>query len=169
MFVMNDKYENMFHFDYRDRHALIIEKRMQDSVKAVQDSIRGKFVQDSIARAQHPDSVFATSPTDQPGTPEGLPGKAAAPADEKQNGPMAAIAAPLSAKAKAEKDSSYAKWKRQTVQLYDAMEAKQIARVLPSFSDDVARDLVYSMKKKKAAEVLSLLSPDVVHRLTRAQ
>ena len=169
MFVMNDKYENVFHLDFRDRQAVMIDKHIQDSVKVVQDSIKNKMVQDSIARKEHPDSVFAANPNAQPETAGGAPESVAGKSDDKQNQLASSVAAPLNAKAKAEKDSSYAKWKRQTVKLYEAMDAKQIARVLPTFSDDVARDLLYSMKNKKAGEVLTLLSPDVVHRLTQAR
>lgn len=69
----------------------------------------------------------------------------------------------------AKKDSSYLKWKRETVKLYEAMDSKKVAKLISNLSDDTARDLIYSMKKRKAAEVLSNLSPEIAIRLTRAR
>lgn len=69
----------------------------------------------------------------------------------------------------AQKDSSYLKWKKETVKLYEAMDSKIVAKLISNFSDDTARDLIYSMKKRKAAEVLSNLSPELAIRLTRAR
>ncbi len=166
MFVMNAKYENMFRFDTRDRAAVAMEKKMQDSIKVVQDSSRAKAVKDSLARLDNPDSLVA-------GNAEKSSGNLSAETEKHSEGsssPLSAsVATAAKAKLKAEKDSIYAMWKRETVKLYEVMDANQIAKVLPSFSDDVARDLIYSMKKKKAAEVLSLLSPEMIHKLTRAQ
>jgi len=67
------------------------------------------------------------------------------------------------------KDSSYLKWKKETVKLYEAMDSKIVAKLILNLSDDTARDLIYSMKKRKAAEVLSNLSPEIAIRLTRAR
>lgn len=66
-------------------------------------------------------------------------------------------------------DSTYNKWKKATVRIYEAMDSRKVAQVLTSLSDNEARELIYSMKKKKAAEILSNLSADAVKRLTRLQ
>jgi flagellar motility protein MotE (MotC chaperone) len=49
------------------------------------------------------------------------------------------------------------------------MDSKIVAKLILNLSDDTARDLIYSMKKRKAAEVLSNLSPEIAIRLTRAR
>jgi flagellar motility protein MotE (MotC chaperone) len=66
-------------------------------------------------------------------------------------------------------DSTYNKWKKATVRIYEAMDARKVAQVLTSLSDSEARELIYSMKKKKAAEILSNLNAESVKRLTRLQ
>lgn len=66
-------------------------------------------------------------------------------------------------------DSSYSSWKKQTAALYEMMEAKKAAKIIQNFSDNVARDILYTMKKKKAAEILAELNPETANRITRAQ
>jgi flagellar motility protein MotE (MotC chaperone) len=66
-------------------------------------------------------------------------------------------------------DSTYNKWKKATVRIYEAMDARKVAQVLTSLSDSEARELIYSMKKKKAAEILSNLNAESVKKLTRLQ
>jgi flagellar motility protein MotE (MotC chaperone) len=170
MFVTNDKYENMFRFDFRDRHALLVEKHMQDSIKIVQDSIRNKMVQDSIARKNNPDSLQAEQAQQlQPPAEAEQAANANGKPDDKKNAFASSVAVPVNAKLKAEKDSIYARKIRQTVQLYETMDAKQVAKVIQTYNDDIAHDIIFAMKKKKAGEILSLLSPDLVHRITKVQ
>ncbi len=170
IFVMNNKYENIFRLDTRDHLVVLAEKIKQDSIKVVQDSLRLKTVRDSLFKLEYPDSLLSKSTGKDDKTGESTPnGVSEGPSRESTAPSSASIAGPSKEKLKAEKDSLYIRWKRETVKLYEGMEAKQIAKVLPSFADDVARDLIYSMKKKKAAEILTLLSPEMVHKLTRAQ
>lgn len=172
VFVMNDKYENMFKFDFRDRHGLLVEKHIQDSLKIVQDSIHNKMVQDSIARANMPDSLkqqAAQLEPQQEQVKQELKQNSKNPSEEKNNQFAASVANPVTAKMKAERDSAYAKKIRQTVQLYETMDAKQVAKVIQSYNDDVAHDIIFAMKKKKAGEVLSQLSAEQVHRITKVQ
>ncbi len=66
-------------------------------------------------------------------------------------------------------DSVYVAWKKQTASLYEMMEPKKAAKIIQNFSDNVARDILYSMKKKKAAEILAQLNPETANRFTKAQ
>ncbi|RJP65575.1 MAG: hypothetical protein C4539_13025 [Ignavibacteriales bacterium] len=66
-------------------------------------------------------------------------------------------------------DSTYTKWKKATIKIYESMDSKTIAKIILSMTDNEARELIYSMKKKKAAEILSYLTTDDVKRLTRLQ
>lgn len=70
---------------------------------------------------------------------------------------------------KIEPDSVYLKWTKTTARLYESMEPGRAAKIIVNYSDNVARDIIYSMKKKKAAEILSLLNPEVANRITRAK
>ena len=49
------------------------------------------------------------------------------------------------------------------------MDADQAAKIITNYSDNVARDIIYSMKKKKAVEILSALKPETVNRLIQVE
>ncbi len=66
-------------------------------------------------------------------------------------------------------DSSYNQWIKQTAKLYESMDAQKAAKIIQGYSDNVARDIIYSMRQKKAAEILSDLNPDTANRITRAK
>lgn len=66
-------------------------------------------------------------------------------------------------------DSSYNLWIKQTAKLYESMDPQKAAKIIQSYSDNVARDIIYTMRQKKAAEVLSELNPDTANRITRAR
>ena len=66
-------------------------------------------------------------------------------------------------------DSSYIIWMKQTAKMYESMDPKKAAKIIQSYSDNIARDIIYSMKQKKAAEILSELNPDTANRITRAK
>lgn len=70
---------------------------------------------------------------------------------------------------KAVADSSYDKWKKATAGLYESMDPRKAAKIIQSYSDDVARDLLYAMKRKKAAEILAELTPDIANRITKVK
>ncbi len=70
---------------------------------------------------------------------------------------------------KTKNDSSYVLWTKQTAKLYESMDAVQAAKIIQSYSDNVARDILYTMKQKKAAEILSALNPETANRITLAK
>lgn len=72
-------------------------------------------------------------------------------------------------KEKVIKTKEYLEWTKKTAGLYEAMDAKRAAKIIQNYSDNVARDIIYTMKKKKAAEILSILSPEIAQRITRVQ
>ncbi|MBU1097663.1 MAG: hypothetical protein KKB34_14365 [Bacteroidetes bacterium] len=63
----------------------------------------------------------------------------------------------------------YEQWLKNTTSLYEAMDASQAAKIITKYSDNVARDIIYSMKKKKAVQILASLKPDVVNRLIKVE
>lgn len=69
----------------------------------------------------------------------------------------------------AKQDSVYKSWVKNTVKLFEAMDSKKAAKIITNYSDNVARDIIYSMKKKKAAEILTQLDPQTVIQLTGKQ
>ncbi len=66
---------------------------------------------------------------------------------------------------KAKKDSIYSSWVKETVKLYESMDSKKAAKVIKGYSDNIARDILLKMKKKKAAEILAELKPEDVTRI----
>lgn len=66
-------------------------------------------------------------------------------------------------------DGKYAEWIQKTAGLYESMDSKKAAKIIQNYSDNVARDIIYIMKKKKAAEILSELNPEFAIRITNAK
>jgi flagellar motility protein MotE (MotC chaperone) len=65
----------------------------------------------------------------------------------------------------AKKDSIYQDWLKQTIKLYENMDTKKVAKIIQGYSDNIARDLILKMKKKKAAEILAEFKPEYVVRI----
>lgn len=70
---------------------------------------------------------------------------------------------------KAVKDSVYKKWVKDSVKLYEAMDTKKAAKIIQGYSDNIARDIIFSMKKKKAAEIMAEFKPDIANRIISLQ
>ncbi len=68
-----------------------------------------------------------------------------------------------------EENEEYEAWVKSTVKLFETMDSKKAAKIISEYSDNVARDLIYKMKKKKAAEILSNLNTEKVIQLTQAK
>ncbi len=64
-------------------------------------------------------------------------------------------------------DSSYTKWKKEMVKLYEKMDSKAAAKLIQTLNENQAKDILNIMKKKKAAEIISQLHPEVASRLVR--
>lgn len=90
--------------------------------------------------------------------------------DKKKNAADSTSTVSIAAKIQPIKpDSAYISWKKQTAALYELMEPKKAAKIIQNFSDNIARDILYTMKKKKAAEILAQLNPETANRITKAQ
>lgn len=64
-------------------------------------------------------------------------------------------------------DTIYQKWIKQTAKLYESMDPKKAALIIKNYSESTARDIIYRMKKNKAADVLSELDPLTANRIAR--
>jgi flagellar motility protein MotE (MotC chaperone) len=74
-----------------------------------------------------------------------------------------------SAFVKVKQDSAYVKWKKEMVKTYELMDSKMAAKIIQKLNDNLAKDILFSIKKKKRAEILSEFSPETAVRLTRIQ
>lgn len=68
---------------------------------------------------------------------------------------------------KSESDEEYQKWIKDTSKFYESMESAKAAKIILKYSDNIAKDILYSMKKKKAAEILAEINPEIAQRITR--
>jgi flagellar protein FlbB len=65
----------------------------------------------------------------------------------------------------ARSDTSYNKWIKTTGKIYESMDSKKAAKIIQSYSDNIARDLLLSMRKKKAAEIVAEFRPEIAARI----
>lgn len=66
-------------------------------------------------------------------------------------------------------DSIYVSWTKKTAKLYETMDPSKAAKIIQGYSDNIARDIIYTMKKKKAAEILAEFSPKFANRIMRVK
>ncbi len=62
-------------------------------------------------------------------------------------------------------DSTYTAWTQRTAKVYEAMDPQRAAKIISNYSDNIARDLIYSMRQKNAAAILSELNPETANRI----
>lgn len=61
----------------------------------------------------------------------------------------------------------YTEWIKKVSKIYSAMEPKKAAKIIQTYSDNVARDILYNMNKKTAAKVVSEFNPETANRIIR--
>lgn len=64
-------------------------------------------------------------------------------------------------------DSSYINWLKKVSKLLEQMEPSKASKIIQNYSDNVARDIIYTMNKKSAAKIVSELSPEIAQRIIR--
>jgi len=70
-------------------------------------------------------------------------------------------------KSNKKKNDHYLNWIKKTANLYASMDSKKAAKIIQNYSDNIARDIIYAMKKKKAAEILAEMNPETATRIMR--
>jgi flagellar motility protein MotE (MotC chaperone) len=68
---------------------------------------------------------------------------------------------------KKDSEAEYKEWVTNTTKLYESMESQKAAKIILKYSDNIAKDILYGMKKKKAAEILAEINPEIAKRITR--
>jgi len=176
LYFANTKYKNIFKFDFTptvepEKAVKKITLKIEDYQK-VRNFIREKFyaeVIDSVKRmywTSKTDTVFKIVVKDSMLT---VDLKEAKKKNEELMKQLAAKEEELKKikiqQTSTKKDSTYNLWIKQTVKLYEAMDSKVAAKAILGMPENVARDLIYALKKKKAAEVLSSMPVDKVTKL----
>lgn len=177
LIFLNTQFNNIFKFDF-SKPRTVNERSIKLAEKdytQVEDFIKNEFKQEVIDSLK---KIYVTTKTDtvykvvlkDPTLQESL-------ADAKVN--FSKMADDLKNQKKkietletnlnAKQDSVYKDWIKSTVKLFEAMDSRKAAKIITEYSDNVARDIIYSMKKKKAAEILTQLDPQTVIQLTGKQ
>lgn len=165
---LNQKYENIFKFDFSPAksHKVIDLKapEYKSAVKIYEKELRKKII----------DSLFAANAIKMPEekivdrTPilqdslKQLKSKLKTLVEAQKQDSIQASQMSLASNKK-----EYEEWLKKTASLYNSMEASQAAKIIKKYSDNVARDIIYKLKKQKAAEILAMLNPDEATRITR--
>jgi len=189
LIVANDQYNNIFKFDFSPRtyidstttkqKNLAKDAAKEDTLKNVVDSLNVAVADSVITNADSTKKINEKSKelTARVSNKPSKIGKIEKKATIQSNVNQAAVNKLNTQQVQNQQniltskmpDSTYNKWKKATVKIYESMDPKKIAKIITSLSDNEAREIIYSMKKKKAAEILSYLNPDEVKRLTRLQ
>lgn len=167
MIYFNSIYKNIFAFDFTPRTA---ENELSKHNTAKVDSLKtDSLIADSlkaIADSTKPSENLAIQQSQIKNTIQTEKSNQISKEQNKEEVTVQTpFRVPVDDKTKAKKDSIYNEWVKQTVKLYESMDSKKAAKVIVNYSDNIARDILLKMKKKKAAEILAELKPDVVTRI----
>jgi flagellar motility protein MotE (MotC chaperone) len=61
----------------------------------------------------------------------------------------------------------YDDWLKKISGIYSSMEPKKAAKIIQTYSDNIARDILYNMNKKTAAKVVSEFNPETANKIFR--
>ncbi len=67
---------------------------------------------------------------------------------------------------KQESKEDYQTWLKKNSKLLDSMTPQEAAKIISNYSDNVAKDLIFGMKSKRAAEILRYMKPEAVQKIT---
>lgn len=165
---LNQKYENIFKFDFRPaRSNMKIDLKKPEyklAVLQLQKELRKKIL-DSLKNSNSLKEFTKNIVDETPVLKDSiktLKNKLKKLADARKQDSLYA-ANSLNDKSKKE----YEEWLKKTASLYNSMEAVQAAKIIRKYSDNVARDIIYKLKKQKAAEILAMLGPEEATRITK--
>jgi flagellar motility protein MotE (MotC chaperone) len=166
MIYFNSIYKNIFAFDFtpRAQENELAKKNLAKADSLKTDSLKVDSLKTNVDSTQVKENV-STAKTDLVSNQK-LETKEQKKEQKKEEvAVQTPFRVPVDDKIKAKKDSIYNEWVKQTVKLYESMDSKKAAKVIVNYSDNIARDILLKMKKKKAAEILAELKPDVVTRI----
>ncbi|PIQ10955.1 MAG: hypothetical protein COW71_01785 [Ignavibacteriales bacterium CG18_big_fil_WC_8_21_14_2_50_31_20] len=165
---LNLKYNNVFAFDFTPAHQAV-ELRTEKQISELKESLRPeieKSVFDSLKVIGF-DSTAIMNANNRlvllEDSIEVLQDRIAKLSNEK----LALEAIKADNERKSESNEEYKKWIAETSKFYESMESAKAAKIILKYSDNIAKDILYSMKKKKAAEILAEINPEIAKRITR--
>jgi len=173
---LNDTCDNIFAFDFTAPKTIKIKPKTLEQAKAPPNLIEKGIINKLAAPNEDPktDSVMVEI-RNPPKGKEDLTALADSikkiKAEVKKQQPVTTqnVSSEESVKEKVIVTKEYKDWTKKTAGLYEAMDSKRAAKIIQNYSDNVARDIIYAMKKKKAADILSQLNPEVVQRIIKVR
>lgn len=191
LIFLNTQFMNIFKFDFRAVHisqpsapsdstavpdsTLKTQQVVNDSTKAL-DSLKAITQNlnpaDSAKVTDNKETKTDAKPAADTKTAANTPVQKDATASKPQESNVAAQGFVSGDAAKMD-PKVYDKWKKDIAKIMEIMDSKKASQILKTYSDNIARDIFYTMKKKKAAEILSKfdIKKDslIINKLTRMQ
>lgn len=172
LIYMNSTYENIFQFNFTPKSLVIADSLKTDSLKtAMNDSttVKDSVLLSSMSGVEENDSLNQ-NPVENKEIENPEQNKHNEVVDQKnpktdltsnqqQNNQTTTQTLP--------QGKEYTEWVTKVTSIYSAMEPKKAAKIIQTYSDNVARDILYNMNKKTAAKVVSELSPETANRIFR--
>lgn len=190
MYFLNNNFENIFDFNFKPYNPQrvvirvkepkpVFNPKLEDYTKKVLSNIKEEII-DSLEKFNHglqPDTVYKEVVVQDQNLIDSLNNSLRKLEKEKQDAEKSIAEKNkeleklklVKEETKAEDGQNYQDWISSTVKLYESMDSKSAAKIITNYSDNVARDIIYAMKKKKAAEILSNLSSEQIVKLTQAK
>ncbi|MEW6701360.1 MAG: hypothetical protein AB1298_01455 [Bacteroidota bacterium] len=176
LIYLNSSYKNIFTFDFTPASQTnIAENKTTQQIQTPTKqkdttALPAATLPDSMNHNLHTAKIDSASLSVKDSIALNKPGKKIA--EEKKEEPLntsvvqnAPIKPELFEKNAAKRDSVYKLWVKSTVKLYESMDAKKAAKIILGYSDNIARDILLTMKKKRAADILAEFKPEVAARI----
>jgi len=180
LIYLNSSYENIFQFNFNPKQAVKLnDSTYTDPVETVENEVindssevKDSVLFSSLGEVETKDSTNAELKTEIKNT---LPqsGEEKKPntkiKDQVASNTQTLIQPDQNVQITKDlsKDQDYKEWVQKVTSIYSAMEPKKAAKIIQTYSDNVARDILYNMSKKTAAKVVSELSPETANRIFR--
>lgn len=186
LIYFNTQFRNIFKFDFTPVNhsavAVVDSTALKQAEKAKADSTRALDSLKNIANGLAPKTDSAKTAQANGNTASQNNVQAANNQQVYQQSPAAAIKPAdnnivkndvKSVETKKLDAATYEKWKKNTAKIIEAMDANKASQVLRMYADNIGNELLYLMKKKKAAEILSKYDVKrdslIIRKLTRMQ
>lgn len=175
LIYLNSSFKNIFAFDFSPANQTVTEIKKpaqpyQTNVQPKDSTILSSAFIDSLKQTVDTTSIKTTTVTLKDSNAVQTIKKKLAeeikPSFANLQSKLAdSIKTAQSAKMLAKRDSTYRLWVKNTGKLYESMDTKKAAKIIQGYSDNIARDLLLTMKKKKAAEIIAEFKPETATRI----
>lgn len=178
LIFLNSTYNNIFVFDFSAKVHTVSELKKNDQKESTKvlpkDSNTENVALQNVVESKIDSIINKKEPVIAKDSIAALPVNSKLTADVKPVVKIPQITASEPIKIEktnsnnARRDSLHNVWVKNTAKLYEAMDTQKAAKIILGYSDNIARDLLLMMKKKKAAEILAEFKPETATRIISA-